>query len=146
MRKYITLGIVIVAAMTGSCKKKKDPLPVTMTFVLGKDTLWTTNNVVTDNENTGIVYITATNADKTQSLDLTLSEFTGGKKVYTVDYRGPGGNMTGNTGHYRDGSNSVMARAGKITITEVGSEVMTGTFDLHYLQTNFKGTFTAALR
>jgi len=117
-----------------------------MTLVMGKDTLWTTTNVVTDNQNAGTVYINGTSPDGSQSLDITLSGFTSSKKTYTVDYRGPGGNMTGNTGHYRNGSTSMMARTGKITITDVSAELMKGTYDFYYLQSNFRGTFAAPLR
>ena len=146
MTRYL-LAILIPAIMVVSaCKKKSDPLPTTMTFFLDKDSLWTTKNVVTDASTAGTVYITGTSPDGSQSLDIALTGFTGGKKTYTVDYRGTGGNITGNTGMYRNGSNSIMARTGKIVITEVGNNVMKGTFDLYYQQSNFKGSFTAPLK
>jgi major membrane immunogen (membrane-anchored lipoprotein) len=146
MTKYLlAIMLPLIVASTG-CKKKKDPLPTTMTFVMDKDTLWTTNNVVTDASTPGTVYITGTSKDGSQSLDIALTGFTGGKKTYTIDYRGTGGNITGNTGQYRNGSNSTMARTGKIVITEVANDVMKGTFDMYYLQSNFTGSFTAPLK
>jgi hypothetical protein len=143
MRYYITLCILALSLAATSCKKKTTPLPTTMTFVLDKDTLWTTTNVQTDNKNNGTVYINAVSSDGQESLDITLSGYTGAKKTFLVDYRGTGGNINGNTGMYRNGTDAIMARAGKIVITSVSDELITGTFDLFYLQTNFKGSFTA---
>jgi len=146
MTKHLSAILLVAIAGLTACKKKEAALPTTMTFVLDKDTLWTTTNVVTDASTAGTAYITGTSKDGTQSLDIALSGFTGGKKTYTVDYRGAGGNINGNTGMYRNGSSSIMARTGKIVITEVANNVMKGTFDLYYQQSNFKGSFTAPLK
>lgn len=146
MTKYLCSLLVVATLAATACKKKEPALPTTMTFVLNKDTLWTTTNVVTDASTAGTAFIRGTSKDGTQSLDIALSGFTGAKKTFNVDYRGPGGNITGNTGMYRNGSNSIMARTGKIVVTEVANKVMKGTFDLYYQQSNFTGTFTAPLK
>jgi len=142
--KQLIIPILLLMVLAGvACKKKSDPLPTTMTFGLNKDTLWTTTDVTTDNQNAGTVYISAKSSDGSKSMDIALSGYTGGKKIFYVDYRGPGGNINGNTGLYRDGSYSIMARTGKITITEVTGPIMKGTFDLTYNRDNFTGSFTA---
>lgn len=146
MTKYLSAILLPAIVCTTACKKKEPALPTTMTFVMDKDTLWTTTDVVTDASTPGTAYITGKSKDGTQSLDIALTGFTGGKKTYLVDYRGVGGNVNGNTGMYRNGSNSIMARTGKIVITEVANNVMKGTFDFYYLQSNFTGSFTAPLK
>ena len=144
--KKLIIPVFTVLLAAGACKKKSDPLPTTMTMVVNNDTLWTSTNVDTDNKDMGTVYITGTSTDGNESLDLTISGFTNRKGTFVVDYRGPGGNINGNTGMYRKGSEAIMARAGRIVVTEVSETLINGTYDLYYLQTNFKGSFVAHLR
>jgi len=145
--KHLIIPILIVLLAALACNKKSDPpLPTTMTMIVNNDTLWTTTKVTTDNKNKGIVYIKGTSADGNESLDLAISDFANRKNTFIVDYRGTGGNINGNTGLYRKGSEAIMARAGRIVVTEVSETLITGTYDLFYLQTNFKGTFVAPLR
>ncbi len=143
MNKYVALLILAVIFFATACKKKSTPLPTSMIVVLDKDTAFTTTSVTTDNQNNGTLYITGKSADGTRSLDIAITGYTGSKKTFVVDYRGVGGNINGNTGLYRDGSSSIISRAGNIMITEVGGDLIKGTFDFYYLQNNFKGTFTA---
>jgi hypothetical protein len=145
--KKLIIPILTVLLAAGACKKKSDPpLPTTMTMVVNNDTLWTSTNVDTDNKDMGTVYIKGTSTDGNESLDLALSGFTNRKGTFVVDYRGTGGNINGNTGMYRKGSEAIMARAGRIVVTEVTETLINGTYDLYYLQTNFKGSFVASLR
>lgn len=147
MKRILIPCVVVISLLSAACKKSNNaPLPTTMTFVLNKDTVWKSANVITDNQNTGTVFITGTSTDGSKSLAITLSGYTGKKQTFVVDYRGPGGNMTGNTGMYKDGSSGIAARAGKIVITEVSDKLIKGTFDLHYLQDDMLGSFTAPAR
>ena len=143
MKNRLALYTIILLLAFVACKKKSEPLPTAMTFVLDKDSLWTTTNVTTDNQNTGLVFIRGTSKDGTETLDIAISGFKADKGTFMVDYRGPGGNITGNTGMYKKGVNTIMASTGKIVITSVTDQVINGTFDFFYLQTNFKGAFTA---
>jgi hypothetical protein len=143
MNKYLSIGLFCSILALGACKKKSAPLPTAMTVIVDADTAFVTTNVVTDNRSGSTIYITGKSSDGSQSLDITLSGYTANKKTFVVDYRGVGGNINGNIGLYRNGSTSVISRAGKIIITEVGNSVIKGTFDLYYLQTNIKGSFTA---
>lgn len=145
MKNLLTISLLSFLYFT-ACKKKSDPLPTTITMVVNNDTLWTSTRVTTDNKNTGTVYIKGISTDGNESLDLTLSGFANKSNTFIVDYRGTGGNINGNTGMYRKGSEAIMARAGRIIITKVTETLITGTYDLYYLQTNFKGTFVAPLR
>jgi hypothetical protein len=144
--KKLIIPVFAILLAAGACKKKSDPLPTTITMVVNNDTLWTSTNVDTDNKDMGTVYIKGTSTDGNESLDLALSGFTNRKGTFVVDYRGTGGNINGNTGMYRKGSEAIMARAGRIVVTEVSETLITGTYDLYYLQTNFKGSFVAPLR
>lgn len=144
--KKLIIPVLTVLLVAGACKKKSDPLPTTITMVVNNDTLWTSTNVDTDNKDMGTVYIRGNSTDGNESLDLTISGFTNRKGTFVVDYRGIGGNINGNTGMYRKGSEAIMARAGRIIVTEVSETLITGTYDLYYLQTNFKGSFVAPLR
>jgi len=144
--KKLIIPVLTVLLAAGACKKKSDPLPTTITMVVNNDTLWTSTNVDTDNKDMGTVYIKGTSKDGNESLDLTISGFTNRKGTFVVDYRGTGGNINGNTGMYRKGSEAIMARAGRIIVTEVSETLIKGTYDLYYLQTNFKGSFVAPLR
>lgn len=144
--KKLIIPVFAILLAAGACKKKSDPLPTTITMVVNNDTLWTSTNVDTDNKDMGTVYIKGTSTDGNESLDLALSGFTNRKGTFVVDYRGTGGNINGNTGMYRKGSEAIMARAGRIIVTEVSETLITGTYDLYYLQTNFKGSFVAPLR
>ncbi len=147
MKRILIPCVVIITLLSIACKKKiSDPLPTNMTFVLNKDTVWKSANVITDNQNTGTIFITGTSSDGSKSLSLTLSGYAGKKQTFLVDYRGPGGNMTGNTGMYKDGSSGITARAGKIVVTEVTDKLIKGNFDLHYLQEDMLGSFTAPAR
>ena len=144
--KKLLLPLILMIIAVSACQKKSDPLPTTITMVVNNDTLWTSTRVTTDNKNTGTVYIKGTSADGNESIDLTISGFANKKNTLVVDYRGTGGNINGNTGMYRKGSEAIMARAGRIIVTEVTDKLITGTYDLYYLQTNFKGSFVAPLR
>ena len=98
MKRILIPCVVIITLLSIACKKKiSDPLPTNMTFVLNKDTVWKSANVITDNQNTGTIFITGTSSDGSKCLSLTLSGFPCKKQTFLVDYRGPGGNMTGNT-------------------------------------------------
>jgi hypothetical protein len=144
--KKLIIPVLTVLLAAGACKKKSDPLPTTFIMVVNNDTLWTSTNVDTDNKDMGTVYIRGTSTDGNESLDLTISGFTNRKGTFVVDYRGTGGNINGNTGMYRKGSEAIMARAGRIIVTEVSETLIKGTYDLYYQQTNFKGAFVAPLR
>lgn len=136
--------IAALFLLTISCKKKKtDPLPTAMTMVVNDDTVWTTTKVVTDASNAPTIYIKGTSPDGAESLSLAISGYKGAKGTFLVDYRGTGGNIYGNTAMYLQGSNAIEARTGKIVITSATETLITGTFDMYYQQTNFKGTFTA---
>lgn len=143
MRKYLALLMLALIFTTAACKKKKDKLPTTMTVVVDKDTVWTTSNVTTDASNAGIIFISATSGDGNGSMDISLSNYNGAKGTFLVDYRGPGGNITGNTGTYRKGNEVTNARTGKIVVTAVTGTLITGTFNLYYSQTNITGSFSA---
>ena len=115
-----------------------------MAFALNGDTIWTTTNVRTDNPQTGNIFITGTSEDGQKSMSIALTGYTGTKKTFLVDYRGPGGNMTGNTGMYKDGTTGIAARTGKIVITEVNGQILKGYFDLYFLQDEMRGNFVTS--
>lgn len=147
MKKFTSaLLCATIAALflvTISCKKKTDPLPTAMTMVLNNDTVWTTTKVVTDASNAPTIYIKGTSPDGAEGLSLAISGYKGTKGTFLVDYRGTGGNIYGNTAMYQQGANAIEARTGKIVITSATETLITGTFDMYFQQTNFKGTFTA---
>ncbi len=143
MKKYIAFFLLAVIFTSMACKKKKETLPSTMTVVVDKDTVWTTTNVATDASNAGKVYITGTNSDGIGRMDIAISNYQGIKGTFQVDNRGPGGNIYGNTGTYKNASTTIDARTGKIVVTEVTDKLIKGTFDLYFSQTNIKGSFTA---
>ena len=115
-----------------------------MTVILDGTTLWTVNSVSTNNQGNGTVYITGTNKDKNESLSLAISGFIKGKKSYSIDYRGTGGNIYGNTGTYSQGSNLYDARSGYINVTSVVNNAITGSFGLTTAKGGITGSFVAA--
>jgi len=139
--KSIFIFLLPLTVAVACNKKKSNPVPTRMAFALNGDTIWTTNDVRTDNPQNGNIFITGTTADGQKSMSIGLTGYTGTKKTFLVDYRGPGGNMTGNTGMYKDGTTGITARTGKIVITEVNGDILRGYFDLHFLQDDMKGTF-----
>ncbi|GAA4470113.1 hypothetical protein GCM10023093_30680 [Nemorincola caseinilytica] len=143
MKKILSIVAILLVTLSMACKKKQDKvLPTDMRAALDKDTVLVTSNV-TNTISNGVMYIEGVSDDGGRELELAITGFTGAKKIFTIDYRGPGGNMTGNTGSYKDGSNMIMARNGKISVTEVTADVIKGTFTLFYMQAEIRGTFTA---
>lgn len=138
----IALGL---ATVVFSCKKKEEQIPVTLTAKITYDSAFTTTNVRTDNQNNGIVYLTAKGGND-QEIKIMLSDFVEAKKTYLIDYRGTGGNITGNTLMYRKGSNAVMARGGSVRVTEVTNKTFTATYSSYFQGVDITGTFTAAIR
>lgn len=148
MNKTLITCSVISLLVVAACKKKDNSpsLPTTMTVVVNKDTAWTSTNVTTDNKNTGTVYITGKSPDGNSSMELTISGYDGTKKTYTIDYRGPGGNIYGNLAQYKDDTSFVVSRSGRIVITGVTQTMISGTFKMYYLQTEINGSFEAPVK
>jgi hypothetical protein len=139
-------NIVLLWAMAGTmlaCKKKETPLPTDFRMRYDKDTVLVTNIVDTDDRGTGLVYITARSTDGKQKMEFTLSGFKGLKGAFQVDYRGAGGNITGNMAMYAVGTDVIMARSGNINVTDVSGGLIKGNFTLFYQSSEMRGTFAA---
>lgn len=136
----------LVIILNAGCKKKGgDNLPVTLSATITKDSAFTTTNVTTTNEGNGTVYIVA-KGGYDQEIDMALTGVTGTKQTFKIDYRGVGGNITGNTLQYRKGSTSFMTTFGQMQVTSVSGNLMYGTFSAHFDYTDVEGTFTARLQ
>ena len=138
------LYALVLLFTLAACKKHSDRPAVWMTMLLNSDTAWTTTNVSTDNQNSGNVYITGTNSATNEQISLAISGFVEGKKAYYIDYRGVGGNITGNTGTYSKGSGLLYASTGNIFVTSVTGNTINGSFDLYLPNQHINGFFTAA--
>mgnify|MGYP001810747949 CR=1 FL=1 len=134
-----TAGLLSAVA----CGKKEAALPTDFRLKYNKDTIMVTSNVSTDNKNTGTIYITARTSDGAQTMELAISGYKGVRGSFGVDYRGPGGNMTGNTGRYSTATTTSMARSGTISITEVSGGLIKGNFTLFYQSDEWRGSFAA---
>ena len=142
--KNIALLLAIAGTIAVSaCGKKETALPTDFRLKYDKDTIMVTNVVTTDNKGTGIVYITAVSTDGKQKMEIALSGYKGVRGAFQVDYRGPGGNMTGNTGMYTVGTSVAMARSGNINVTAVEGGLIKGNFTLFYQSSELRGSFSA---
>lgn len=143
MKQIITTLTLLLIVFCLACKKKEKVLPTDMRAAVNKDTVMRTTYVTAKSSTAGPIYINGVTEDGDQKLMLTITGYQGVKGVFKIDYRGPGGNMTGNTGYYLKGINEVMARSGNITITAVEADVLRGTFTLFYDQTEIRGSFVS---
>jgi hypothetical protein len=141
--KYLSLLLILFVCFA-ACKKKSSGPATTMTVLIEGDTAWTTNTLVTTNQNDGTVYITAINKAANEQLALAMSSFVEGTKSYHIDYRGTGGNIYGNTGSYTQGSNIYDGRTGYINVTAVTNNTIIGSFAFSTDKGNVTGNFTAA--
>ncbi len=141
--KNTVLLLAVAGTLAAACGKKETALPTDFRMKYDKDTILVTNAVTTDNKGTGTVYITAMSTDGKQKMEITLSGYKGVRGAFQVDYRGAGGNMTGNTGMYAVGSNVAMARSGNINVTEVSGGLIKGNFTLFYQNSEMRGSFAA---
>lgn len=136
---FASAGILTIAA----CGKKNAALPTDFRMKYNKDTIMVTNNVTIDDKKTGTIYITAQTADGVHTMELALTGYKGVRGSFAVDYRGPGGNMTGNTGKYTKGTYVIVARSGSINVTGVSGGLIKGNFTLFYQNDEWRGTFAA---
>ena len=143
MRKIAVIFCLLVVGLCMACHKEDEKvLPTDMRVKVDNDTAMITTNVTTTN-GTGVVYINGVTNDGSRKVELAITGYAGKKNIFVIDYRGPGGNMTGNTLVYKNGAELVNARSGNITITSVETDIIKGTFDAFYQQMVIRGSFTA---
>ena len=140
MRLYTLLLLSLLTSY--SCKKSSPSIPVSMTVNFNGNSTWTTTGVTTQSE-AGIVYITGTSANQSNSVTLDIVNFEPGAGSYIIQNTGTGTNPNNSSANYQYNIYGGTAVSGQITITKYGSNTIEGSFDFSDTKNHLSGTFTA---